>query len=60
MTKGRSDPWYPHGFNYKVTDERGYEVKVEVVEDGDFNRLKFLVSDPFYHGRHLTLVISGK
>ena len=26
MVKGKSIPWYPHGFDYKVTDDSGNEL----------------------------------
>ena len=47
MAKGKSIPWYPDGFIYKVTDESGRELSAPQVNTTlhDPNHLHVLAKD---------------
>ena len=60
MTKGRSVPWYPSGFDAEVTGEDGNALDFELIKDGDENRFKFLVKDHGFHNKVLKVQITRK
>jgi hypothetical protein len=58
MTKGRSTPWYPNGYTYKVTDDQGKPVNVAASTED--NRLTFQIKDQALNGKILKIKITQK
>ena len=52
MAKGKSNPWYPNGFIFKVTDASGKELSASQVNTNlpDSNHLHVLVKDESLNG----------
>ena len=62
MAKGKSVPWYPNGFNYKITDASGNELSALQFDTSlpDSNHLHVLVKDSSLNGKVISIIIKAK